>query len=108
LVPGGHALGNGSSQNNANCWDNRVSNANINPDHDDDSCLVVGGRVVQTWHVGNLAWALFRMWRIIIGGYCYHNCLADNFGNCKQIDKEECITCSFEDFPGRLGGVVHT
>jgi hypothetical protein len=39
-----------------------VSDAEIDRDNDvdDDSCSAMGGRIVETWHIGNLTWALFR------------------------------------------------
>ena len=60
LVPGGHAFGDGSGRNNAKCWDDRVHDAEIDRDYYDDSASVGGGRIVETWHIGNLAWAMFR------------------------------------------------
>ena len=60
LVPGGHAFGDGSGRNNAKCWDDRVHDAEIDRDNYDDSASVGGGRIVETWHIGNLAWAMFR------------------------------------------------
>ena len=61
LVAGGHRLGNGGGDTNAKSWDEQVYEAEILRDEESitsDACA--SSRVVETWHVGNLAWALFR------------------------------------------------
>ncbi|CAB9501016.1 Inherit from KOG: thymidylate kinase [Seminavis robusta] len=60
LVPGGHRHGDGSaSSSSAASWDDRVFEAEVARDgqrFDAGYC-----RIVETWHVGNLAWALLRL-----------------------------------------------
>jgi hypothetical protein len=63
LVPGGHVFGDGSGRKNAKCWDDRVHDAEIERDNNDVSASMGGGRIVETWHIGNLAWAMFR-WKL--------------------------------------------
>jgi thymidylate kinase len=56
LVPGGHRVGDGSGVRNAQSWDDRVYDAELARDNQHES-----RRVVETWHVGNLAWAGMRL-----------------------------------------------
>lgn len=57
LVAGGHKLGDGSATQSQNgiCWDDRIHKEECRRDD-----LSSFSRVVETWHMGNLAWALFR------------------------------------------------
>ena len=55
VVASGHLTGDGSGSKNAKSWDNRVHAAEIARDLQSFSC-----RVVETWHIGNLAWAITR------------------------------------------------
>ena len=55
LIAGGHAIGDGTSQNKG--WDKRIFEAEIERDKTSSSI----SRVVETWHIGNLLWALFRL-----------------------------------------------
>ena len=60
LVAGGHRLGNGGGDTNAKSWDEQVYQAEIARDEESISSTCGTSRVVETWHVGNLGWALFR------------------------------------------------
>ena len=57
LIAGGHENGDGTSQNNRKVWDTRIFEAEIERDKTSSSI----SRVVETWHIGNLLWALFRL-----------------------------------------------
>jgi thymidylate kinase len=56
LMEGGHRLGDGSGSNNASSWDELVHTSETLRDQNSEGC-----RVVETWHMGNLAWSLFRI-----------------------------------------------
>lgn len=61
LVPGGHVHGDGSGDgvDSDTTWDELVFNEEVR--RDERSRIVKGaGRVVETWHCGNLTWALQR------------------------------------------------
>ena len=55
IVSSGHILGDGTGANNSSEWDEKVHQAELARDHESDE-----SRVVETWHVGNLAWNSFR------------------------------------------------
>ena len=57
LKPGGHEIGDGTSQNNSKVWDSLIFEAETERDKISSSF----SRVVETWHIGNLLWALFRL-----------------------------------------------
>ena len=61
LVAGGHRTGNGSGDgtSNSSSWDDQLYHAEMQRDGNDadDRCC----RVVETWHIGNLEWALMRL-----------------------------------------------
>jgi thymidylate kinase len=56
LVAGGHRLGDGSGSQNAVSWDDRL----YAEERKRDKLNPTSSRVVETWHVGNLSWALMR------------------------------------------------
>lgn len=56
LTEGGHRLGDGSGSKNASRWDELVHKSEVSRDQESEA-----SRVVETWHMGNLAWALFRI-----------------------------------------------
>jgi thymidylate kinase len=61
VVAGGHLVGDGSGNLNAQSWDDRIYYEETTRDHqhlENKSSQI--SRVVETWHVGNLAWALMR------------------------------------------------
>lgn len=55
LVPDGHRSGDGSSMHNGREWDDRVHSEECKRDG-----IRPRKRVVETWHIGNLAWTLQR------------------------------------------------
>lgn len=58
LAASAHRIGDGSGALNAVSWDDRVHEAELN--RDEHSPKSGQSRVVETWHVGNLAWAMLR------------------------------------------------
>jgi thymidylate kinase len=58
LTASGHRIGDGGGKRNAIEWDDLVYESEMKRD---EQCKAGGhGRVVETWHVGNLAWAMLR------------------------------------------------
>jgi thymidylate kinase len=61
VVAGGHRVGDGSGNLNAQSWDDRIYYEETTRDHQQfENESSPSSRVVETWHVGNLAWALMR------------------------------------------------
>jgi thymidylate kinase len=61
VVAGGHRMGDGSGNHNAQSWDDRIYYEETTRDHQQyENENSPSSRVVETWHVGNLAWALMR------------------------------------------------
>jgi thymidylate kinase len=61
VVAGGHRVGDGSGNINAQSWDDRIYYEETTRDHQQlENGSSQRSRVVETWHVGNLAWALMR------------------------------------------------
>jgi gluconate kinase len=58
LVANGHLLGNGTSKGSCS-WDDQIFEQECARDHQKDSSST--SRVVETWHIGNLAWACLRL-----------------------------------------------
>jgi len=58
LVAGGHLSGDGSGSKDGDDWDTFVNEKECERD---SSCPTSCNRVVETWHIGNLAWALLRL-----------------------------------------------
>ena len=58
LIAGGHLSGDGSGKD-TNDWDTFVHEKEC--ERDRSSCPTSCNRVVETWHLGNLAWALLRL-----------------------------------------------
>jgi thymidylate kinase len=61
VVAGGHRIGDGSGDLNAQSWDDRIHYEETTRDRQQlGSGSSQSSRIVETWHVGNLAWALMR------------------------------------------------
>lgn len=60
LVPGGHLIGDGSGDSSSKkSWDERIFEAE--KIRDEQALPNHGSRIVETWHIGNLAWAQLRL-----------------------------------------------
>jgi hypothetical protein len=57
LVAGGHRVGNGSGDDCSVSWDDFIFTEEIKR----DATQQQWSRVVETWHVGNVGWALLRL-----------------------------------------------
>eukprot|EP00178_Gracilaria_changii_P025361 TRINITY_DN78159_c0_g1_i1.p1 TRINITY_DN78159_c0_g1~~TRINITY_DN78159_c0_g1_i1.p1 ORF type:complete len:738 (-),score=80.57 TRINITY_DN78159_c0_g1_i1:459-2672(-) len=64
IVPAGHRTGDGRADRDScgNAWDDRIHEAECKRD-----TTSTNSRIVETWHVGNSAWALFRKKTLSVG-----------------------------------------